>query len=411
VPTRAAGRLVNGALFLTILISPLVIIEPSPYEAAIIILGLVCIAAKVDIDRRLLPLVWLLLLWNVGGVIALLPVVGYPKAMQFVAVSVFLALGAIIYAALFTRDVPNRLALLRRAYIIAAFCAAVIGIVGYFDIGGTAKYFAKMGRADSTFKDPNVFGPFLILPLLLMLQPFLRGRIRPLETFAMLVVLFGLFLSFSRGAWMHLALSAAVMIVLMFFTARDARSRGCLVLLVALTLACLVVLFVVSLSFDAIGSMFQERAHLLQGYDAGTNTGRFYLQYIALSDILANPWGLGPYQFPYLHGGTQQHNVYLQAFLVYGWLGGVSYLALTTITLGLGLRASFVATPWQPFTIAVFATFVGVVVEGAVIDTDHWRHYFLLLGLIWGLSTANAHARLACRGGRRINQAALQAGL
>jgi len=28
------------------------------------------------------------------------------------------------------------------------------------------------------------------------------------------------------------------------------------------------------------------------------------------------------------------------------------------------------------------------VLEGFVIDTDHWRHFFLLLGMIWGLSAA-----------------------
>lgn len=400
VPKGAAGRLINGALFLTILISPLVFIEPSPYEGAMILLGLVCIAAKIEIDHRLLPLIWLLLLWNTGGLIAVLPVIDYPKTTQFAAVSLFLALSAIIYSALFTRDVIARLALLRRAYIIAAFIAAVIGIIGYFDIAGTAKYFAHMGRANSTFKDPNVFGPFLILPLMLMLQPLLRGQIRPRETFALLVILFGLFLSFSRGAWVHFAVSATVMIALLFFTAPDARSRGRLIVLVALTLAFLATLVVISLSFHTIGDMFEERARLLQRYDAGTNTGRFYLQFLALSDILAHPFGLGPYQFPLLHGGTQQHNVYLQAFLVYGWLGGLSYLVLTAITFGLGLRAAFTATPWQPFTIAVFATFVGLIVEGMVIDTDHWRHYFLLLGLIWGLSTANAHARLARRSGR-----------
>jgi len=29
-------------------------------------------------------------------------------------------------------------------------------------------------------------------------------------------------------------------------------------------------------------------------------------------------------------------------------------------------------------------TFVGHVMIGAVIDTDHWRHFFLLLGILWG---------------------------
>ena len=35
--------------------------------------------------------------------------------------------------------------------------------------------------------------------------------------------------------------------------------------------------------------------------------------------------------------GLQQHNVYMQGFLVYGWLGGAAYLALVAITLLLGL--------------------------------------------------------------------------
>jgi len=31
-----------------------------------------------------------------------------------------------------------------------------------------------------------------------------------------------------------------------------------------------------------------------------------------------------------------------------------------------------------------------------VIDTDHWRHFFLLLGMIWGLAAATfRQARLA----------------
>jgi len=47
-----------------------------------------------------------------------------------------------------------------------------------------------------------------------------------------------------------------------------------------------------------------------------------------------------------------------------------------------------VTTPWQPYLITAIAAFSGNVVEGGVIDTDHWRHYFLLLGMIWGLSVA-----------------------
>jgi hypothetical protein len=29
-------------------------------------------------------------------------------------------------------------------------------------------------------------------------------------------------------------------------------------------------------------------------------------------------------------------------------------------------------------------------VEGFVIDTDHWRHFFLTLGIVWGAAAATA---------------------
>ena len=31
------------------------------------------------------------------------------------------------------------------------------------------------------------------------------------------------------------------------------------------------------------------------------------------------------------------------------------------------------------------SAFVGTAAESVLIDSDHWRHYFLLLGVIWGL--------------------------
>jgi hypothetical protein len=33
------------------------------------------------------------------------------------------------------------------------------------------------------------------------------------------------------------------------------------------------------------------------------------------------------------------------------------------------------------------------VVEAAIIDIDHWRHFFLIIGLIWGVTTFNAADR------------------
>jgi hypothetical protein len=115
---------------------------------------------------------------------------------------------------------------------------------------------------------------------------------------------------------------------------------------------------------------------------------------------------MGPFEFARVHG-LQQHNVYLQAFLVYGWAGAMAYLLLLLLTLFVGFRASLMRTPWQPYLVASFAAFVGEVAEGFVIDTDHWRHFYLLLGLIWGLSAASL--RQECER-RTITPAAWTAG-
>jgi hypothetical protein len=388
-----AASLLNGALFLTVLISPLVFIEPSPYEAAAALLGLACISARVTVDQKLLALIALLVLWNLGGLFAVMPVLDQDKTVQYAAVSLFLSFTAIMYACLFTHDIMRRLSLLQGAYIVAGTVAAMIGIIGYFEMfPGAGESFAKMDRAQATFKDPNVFGPFLIMPILLLAYPLLNDSIKLRHLLPLSIMLFGLLLSFSRGAWVHFAVSAASMVGLMLLTSTDLRARARLIVMVILAGAVFASLIVFALSFDAIGDMFEERAKLFQSYDAGTDRGRFYLQSLAIDAILQHPFGMGPLEFSREYG-LQQHNVYLQAFLVYGWLGGLSYIILILLTLGIGFRTALAATPWQPFLIVALATFVGLAVEGAVIDTDHWRHFFLLLGCIWGLSVATMNAR------------------
>jgi hypothetical protein len=177
-----------------------------------------------------------------------------------------------------------------------------------------------------------------------------------------------------------------VMVALALLTAPTQKARLRIFTLTALAVAALAALLLVLLSFDSIGGMFKERAQLIQSYDVGSG-GRFRLQELALSAVLNFPNGMGPFEFARVYG-LQQHNVYLQAFLVYGWTGAMAYILLLVSTILVGLRCAFARTPWQPYLITALAAFVGEVAEGFVIDTDHWRHFFLLLGMVWGLSAA-----------------------
>lgn len=385
-------RILLVVLFVTVLASSVAFIEPSPHDALMAVLALACLVAGVRFDRTLaLPLL-LLVVWNVSGLLSLTNVLDQEKTIQYTGTSLYLAVAAILFACLFANNTMPRLTTMRIAYVTTACVAAIAGACGYFNLFPGAQMFAPLGRALGAFKDPNVFGPFLIWPALFTIERLLSRRLAFADIIVVGILLFGLLLSFSRGAWFHFVVSAVVTVALGLLTAPDRKTRIRIFTLTAISIAALAALLVVLLSFDSIGAMFKERAHLIQSYDVGSG-GRFRLQELALTAVLNFPNGMGPFEFARVHG-LQQHNVYLQAFLVYGWTGAMAYILLLVGTMLVGLRTAFARTPWQPYLITALATFVGEVAEGFVIDTDHWRHFFLLLGMVWGLAAATfRHAR------------------
>jgi hypothetical protein len=345
----------------------------------------------VPVDRKLLPLVMLLIVWFIGGCLSLIQVGDNGKAIQYVGTSLYLNVAAIMFACLFTDGDLVRLTILRRASILAALIATAAGYIGFFHLLPGSDMFLTYDRVSATFKDPNVYGPFLIFPMLLLMIGLLTRGARPLTLLTLTVLLGGLLLSFSRGAWIHFALSAVVAIAMLFASTSDPRMRGRIVVWGLLAAIGMVLLVIALMSIDSVHQMFVERAKAIQPYDVGPG-GRFWEQQLALTTILDNPNGLGPFEFFRIFG-VQQHNVYMQGFLVYGWLGGVAYLTMVLVTLAVGIRAAILQTPWQIYLIAAYATFVGDAFEGLIVDTDHWRHFFLMLGLVWGLTVATINLR------------------
>lgn len=398
-------RVLVVILYVTVLASSVAFIEPSPHEGLMLLLTVACVALGVTFDRLLtLPLL-LLLTWNVAGMISLLNVAGKEKTIQYTATSVYLGIAALVFACLLAQN-PRRIAAIRSAYVLTAVIAALCGIAGYFSLfHGAYDLLTYQGRAQGLFKDPNVYGPFLIWPALIVLERKITSHITVKDLAVAGTIMLGLMLSFSRGAWFHLAVSCMVMIAMSFLTAPTQKRRMRIVVMTGIGVGLVAALVVVLLSIDSVGAMFKERANLINSYDVGDG-GRFVLQQLALDAVLAFPNGMGPFEFASVHG-LQQHNVYLQGLIVYGWVGGMAYILLVLSTLWIGFRASLIRTPWQPYLITAFGTFVGEVAEGFIIDTDHWRHYFLLLGMIWGLAAAAIRHQRAAAG--QIPQAAFAA--
>jgi hypothetical protein len=384
-------RLLNLVLFVTVLTSSIAFIEPSPHDALMIVLLFMCVGARVHFDRKLFPLVLLIAVWLIGGLMSLVQVGDNSKDIQYAGTSIYLGIAGIMFACLFCDGDLLRLKILRRGYILAALIATAAGYIGFFHLLPGADIFLDNDRVSATFKDPNVYGPFLIFPILWLLIGLLVRGIRLLDVAVLTLLLGGLLLSFSRGAWGHFVVSTIAGVAIVLAVTPDPRMRLRIIVLGVLALIAAALLFAAASSIGSVHDMIVERAKAIQPYDVGPG-GRFWQQQLAISTILENPNGLGPFEFDRIYG-LQQHNVYMQGFLVYGWLGGAAYLALVVITLMFGLVTVAVPTPWQYYLITAYAAFVGEAFEGLIVDTDHWRHFFLVLGMVWGLGAATINYR------------------
>lgn len=378
-------RLQHGLLWLIGFSSGFVMIEPAPYEFIIVLAVIAFAATGMSLRAGHLPLAFLLILYNIGCVLSLMPVIALEDTAKWTAVTCFLAVTSLFFAVIIVDDTQRRLDALLKGYILSAVVTSIIAILAYFKLIPGWEVFIMALRAKSTFKDPNVFGPFLILPALIVLQRMMFGRLRDILIggLTLLIIAAGLLLSFSRGAWGHFAASALMMLFFTYLTTRKSSERLRILVFAMIGAGVLAVFIVALLSLDQVSELFKERASLVQSYDAG-HLGRFGRHILGALMALDYPNGIGPLQFS-KYMPEDPHNSFLDAFMAGGWLGGATYIAIVVVMLVLGLRHVFVPAPWQATYIAIYAAFFGEVGESYIIDVQHWRHYFLIVGLVWGL--------------------------
>jgi O-antigen ligase len=383
VNAKTVALIASGAIAFGVALSGFVIREPAPYELYMAALIAVWALLGLRISRGVVPLLILLVTFNIGGALAMTQMAEISGTPLYLMVSLFLGLTSVFYAAVLERD-PSLFKLIFVIWTLAATITSALGILGYFNLVPGASLFTLYGRASGAFQDPNVFGPYLVPPALFLLHTALTGRISrlPFVALPLLVILGGLFLSFSRGAWGLFAATAIVLTAALFIQTQSGRVRLRIVVMSLLGLLMMAILLMIILQLPGVAELFTTRAQLVQDYD-GARLGRFARYAIGFSLALEKPLGIGPLVFGQLYS-EDTHNIWLKALMDYGWLGFVSWLTLMLWTIAAGFRILFRDRPWQPFLLCAYIAFLGHLALGSVIDIDHWRHFYLLLGLVWG---------------------------
>jgi O-antigen ligase len=397
-PATASGtgrsvmhRATLALVWLTFATSGIVFAEPAPVD--VLLIGLVALLPIVGLVTLTPAIAGLLALWlaiAAAGFLAA-PFAADPGgAVTHTAITLYLSLAAVVVTAFVVRSPERHARLVLNGLLVAALAATLAGIAGYFALlPGAAELFTRFGRAAGTFKDPNVLGGFLVLPavycLHLALERDLHRALLPLAGAALLAL--GVLLSFSRGAWLSLAVAVLVFGYLSFSLAATTAQRARIAGLAALAIAAMAALTALALQFDSVADLVAERATLAQSYDVGPE-GRFGGQAKALQLIAEHPFGIGAKAFAETFHHEEVHNVYLSMTLNAGWLGGGLFIVVNALTLAAGVAALARAGPQRPLLMVALAAFLATALEGAVIDTDHWRHLYVNIALVWGLAIA-----------------------
>ena len=224
----AAGKsavhvLALSAVWLTFAAGGVVFSEPAPVD--VLSAGLLILLPAVGlvlVSPLLLTYISIWLVAAAGAYLASTMSRDMANSLTHTSVSLFLYLVSFVIAAFVARRPIAHTRLILSAWMFAALIAAGTGLAGYTHaLPGAYEMFTKFDRVAGTFKDPNVFGPFLVPPFLYCLHlAITRSPMRALVPllgagfFALAILL-----SFSRGAWVNLALAAGLYVWLAFVTA------------------------------------------------------------------------------------------------------------------------------------------------------------------------------------------------
>lgn len=362
-----------GAFFLLAVVR----IEPAPVDVIFALL-IVATAARTRPFARIPPSVGLALaLFGILTIASTLNATDTQLALKFELQTLYLFVLALWLSGMFTNDMLTRRAL--KAYVFAAVASAIVAIVALeLPIPGRSLFLYDPQRPQALFKDPNVFGPFLVPAAAIMLEEVIRPRLfkwSSIRSVLFLMILSsGVVFSFSRAAGLNLGVALIAVILIYAGRARGvastARSIG------ALSVCALAGLTLLA----ATGSLdfLESRSHL-ETYDQQ----RFSTQGAALQRASEHILGHGPGQtdagFVY-----SAHSLYARVAYEQGYIGEALLIAVLGATMfaAVGLAASNRDLHGLG-SATLLASWLGMLANSFFVDTLHWRHLWIVAALIW----------------------------
>lgn len=376
--TMQISKWVSYYLFLTMVVSSFVSFEPAPYD--LLMIGFIAFGFLFSFNKITKELVFpivIVCIFLVSNLISLFFVKEMGGALFFTGITFYLAFTWIALVGMKDYLKPEILNFILKGFLVSACLSAIIGILAYFQLIPSSDEYLLFGRPKALFKDPNVFGPFLVVPTLFAISMTeLRGTSNWKKSIYLLLfflLIAGVLLSFSRAAWGNFVISFTIYILGMKKGAIGKRIRTILFLAIVGVPA-----LIYFIQMPAVEDLFSERLGY-QNYD----NDRFDTQKQAIQSGISNPIGVGGGQA----GSVLQyepHSLYARVFAENGVLGLLSFFLLFLMSTHRVYKSYLqIKSERSVFYLIIFASLIGIGFNSFFVDTLHWRHFWLLLGLAW----------------------------
>jgi O-antigen ligase len=374
----------DAAVALGVLLLAAVRLEPAPSDLVFgVVIAVAFVTGRLYLERVPLSVTVLVSGFLALNLLAATDAVDGARAVEFFGITLYLGVFGLWLAAYLTSARRARLVLL--AYLTGAALSAAVACLALIAPFPGAEAFVDGPRAQGLFKDPNVFGPFLVPAILILMDETVAPRLlqfRLVTKLALLSVMtIGVVFSFSRAAWLNLAVGTLVLLAVLAL--RRGGGRRAMTLLIVTLIAGAALFGAVA----ATSSMefLTERA-ALQDYDAQ----RFGAQASGLEVAAEHPLGIGPGQFEAI-SDLSAHSTYVRALAEEGVLGVLLLLGLMLLTLGFAARnVALGVDTYGIGSAGLLAAWCGLLANSSFVDTLHWRHLWLVAALIWAGTAVRA---------------------
>ena len=369
----------EAAIALGFVLLGVVRVEPAPSDVLLAVVAAVAIATgRLELRRVPGPMLALLVLLLALNVVSMTAAAELGEALRFLAITLYLVVLA-VWLTSYLRG-PTQMRLVVAAYVAGAVACAALAVAALFVAYPGHELLTGEGetRARGLFKDPNVFGPFLVPAALILFEESLRPRLlglrRPASAALLVVLVLGIVFAYSRAGWLNLAVAVAAMLLVMALRTDAARAAAAALALVAVVAAVGGAAVVLSGSTGFL----QERAQV-QAYD----TARFSAQRTGVQLASEHVLGVGPGQFEH-EQPVSAHSIYVRVLAEQGVLGLGVLVALLAGTLVLAVRNALAGRDaYGVGSAALLGAWCGLLANSAFVDTLHWRHLWVVAALIW----------------------------